>query len=109
MKCLVLLLRSPPPGRGVKTLPGPKGQRRVSGGVSAESSRGPGDPPKKVKNESPGDSGSQKSSVFDSGDSFLTFFRPLGDSPGDSPGDSFLTFWAGEGFDSSARRGGSQR
>ena len=49
---------------------------------------------------------------FDSGDSLLTRFggsaRTLGDCPGDSPGDSFLTFWAGEGFDSSARRGWSQ-
>ena len=49
---------------------------------------------------------------FDSGDLFLTRFggsaRSLGDSPRDSPGDSFLTFRDAEGFDSSARSGGSQ-
>ena len=42
---------------------------------------------------------------FDSGDSFLTLFGGSagtpGDSLGDSPGDSFLTFWPGAGFDSS--------
>ena len=58
----------PPPGREIKTFAGPKrrngvSKRRngVSGGVS-EGSRPT--PPKRVKNESHGDSASQKSSVF---------------------------------------------
>ena len=56
-------------------------------------------PKKRVKNESPGDSASQKSSVlFDSGDSSLTLFGGWPGRLGDSIGDSFLTFWAGEGL-----------
>ena len=39
-------LGSPPPGRGVKTLPGSKSQKRVSGRVSEGVSEGPGRPPK---------------------------------------------------------------
>ena len=68
------------------------------------------------QNESKTSLWSQKTGDFwlaeSPGDSFLTRFggsaRTLGDSPRDSPGDSFSTFWAGEGFDSSARSGGSQ-
>ena len=64
---------------------------RVSGGVSES-------PPETLQ------------VIFDS--SFLTRFggsaTTLGDSTRDSPGDSFLTFWDGEGFDSSAMSGGAQ-
>ena len=63
----------PPPGRGVKTLPRSKSQKRVSGRVS----EGPGRPPPKKTSQKQvswrlGDSASQNHLFFDSGDSFLT-------------------------------------
>ena len=102
---------TPRPGRGVKTLPGFKSQKRVSGRVSGGVSEGPGRPPKtSQKRISSRLCESKITCFFDSGDSFLIRFggsgRTLGDSPRDSPRDSFVTFWAGEGFDSSARSGG---
>ena len=109
----ILVLRPPRPGRGVKTLPGSKSQKRVSGGVSGESLRVLADPPKTSQKRV---SGVKEQVIFDSQSLQETRFwlvlggsaRTLRDSPRDSPGDSFLTFWAGEGFDSSARSGGSQ-
>ena len=105
------LVNPPPPGRGVKTLPCSKGKKE-SPGESPGVSEGPGRPPKKSQKRVSWRLCESKITFFDSEDSFLTLFgrsaRTLGDSPGDSPGDSFLTFWAGEGFDSSPKRGGSQ-
>ena len=95
-------LRPPRPRKGVKTFAASKSQKESLG-------------------ESLGESVSQKRVSWRLRESKITCFltpetrfwlvfggsaRTLGDSPRDSRRDSFLTFWAGEGFASSARRGG---
>ena len=85
---------SPQPDRGFKVLPCSKSQERLC----RECPSGTGWPPKKVKNESPGDSTSHENHLLvDSGD---LLGRRLG-----ALGDSFLTFWAEKDFDDSARPG----
>ena len=57
-----------------------------------ESPRVLAEPPKRVKNESPGDSASQKSPAFDFRDSFLTRFGGSARTLGDSPSHETATF-----------------